>query len=404
VKAFEKSIEEIVMLCVRSEEYNTVVNSVLGHAAEKGVEKAAATISALVTSPLNCIVRELNAYYTSLEDRYMGQTIKMAIQMDECVEGALTSSIVEDAFFILQKCGRRAMATGNVQCVCSVLSNMNNHLCNAYLSALQHDTSVYDVLVGAPTESDMQAMDNTSMVAKAAQAVNNFDISSEYIKKLKADLDGYTFEVFESADSRNRIQSCLSDLMKTSSEFQRISTETIEQVAEKAMPELKELIDALVSLSFNLSDSEYAIYEADDPWLSSLLSSMEDHTSWLQTFLTSQNYESFVHSILGHVAKRIEALLLQKKFNQLGGLLLEKDVRNMVSYTANLSQRTVRDKFSRLSQMATLLNLESPAEVLDYWGENAESMMWRLSPFEVKRVLKLRVEFRDIDVDDLDLA
>jgi hypothetical protein len=296
------------------------------------------------------------------------------------------------------------MATGNVQCVCSVLSNMNNHLCNAYLSALQHDTSVYDVLVGAPTESDMQAMDNTSMVAKAAQAVNNFDISSEYIKKLKADLDGYTFEVFESADSRNRIQSCLSDLMKTSSEFQRISTETIEQVAEKAMPELKELIDALVSLSFNLSDSEYAIYEADDPWLSSLLSSMEDHTSWLQTFLTSQNYESFVHSILGHVAKRIEALLLQKKFNQLGGLLLEKDVRNMVSYTANLSQRTVRDKFSRLSQMATLLNLESPAEVLDYWGENAESMMWRLSPFEVKRVLKLRVEFRDIDVDDLDLA
>ena len=131
---------------------------------------------------------------------------------------------------------------------------------------------------------------------------------------------------------------------------------------------------------------------------------VERPDSALQNLLTSQNYESFVHSILGHVAKRIEALLLQKQFNQLGGLLLEKDVRNMVSYTSALSQRTVRDKFARLSQMATLLNLESPAEVLDYWGENAESMMWRLSPFEVKRVLKLRVEFRDIDVDDLDLA
>ena len=75
----------------------------------------------------------------------------------------------------------------------------------------------------------------------------------------------------------------------------------------------------------------------------------------------------------------------------------------MVNYTSNLTQRTVRDKFARLSQMATLLNLESPGEVLDYWGDNADQMMWRLTPFEVKRVLKLRVEFLAVDVDELQL-
>ena len=162
-------------------------------------------------------------------------------------------------------------------------------------------------------------------------------------------------------------------------------------------------IDALSSVSFNVSDSEYAVHEAEGPgWLSDLLARMEDHLSWLRTMLTSQNYESLVHSVLGHVAKRIEALLLQKRFNQLGGLLLEKDVRTLVNFTSNLTQRTVRDKFARLSQMGTLLNLETPQEVLDYWGDNmAEATMWRLTPFEVKRALKLRVDFRPHDVDEL---
>ena len=35
-----------------------------------------------------------------------------------------------------------------------------------------------------------------------------------------------------------------------------------------------------------------------------------------------------------------------------------------------VTQRTIRDKFAVLSQMGTLLSLESVAEVLDYWGSN----------------------------------
>ena len=78
----------------------------------------------------------------------------------------------------------------------------------------------------------------------------------------------------------------------------------------------------------------------------------------------------------------------------------------------------VRDKFSRLSQIATLLSLEkvrswSPSigyvnrfpptmiavfavlfevgEVLDYWGENSGPMVWRLTPNEVRTVLTHRL-------------
>lgn len=59
---------------------------------------------------------------------------------------------------------------------------------------------------------------------------------------------------------------------------------------------------------------------------------------------------------------------------------------------SELSSRTVRDKFSRLSQMAIVLGLETAQELLDYWGDES-SITWRLSAGEVRAVLSLRTDF-----------
>ncbi|KAL0381269.1 UNVERIFIED_CONTAM: Conserved oligomeric Golgi complex subunit [Sesamum angustifolium] len=86
--------------------------------------------------------------------------------------------------------------------------------------------------------------------------------------------------------------------------------------------------------------------------------------------------------------------MMQKRFSQLGGLQLDRDARTLVSHFSSMTQRTVRDKFSRLTQMATILNLEKVSEILDFWGENSGPMTWRLTPAEVRRVLGLRVDFK----------
>ena len=107
----------------------------------------------------------------------------------------------------------------------------------------------------------------------------------------------------------------------------------------------------------------------------------------LQPLLTQANYDSVVHLIIDAIVGRVEAMLMQKRFNQLGALQLDKEVRGLVSQTSNLTERTVRDKFARLSHISTALNLDSPAEILDYWGDNAGTMNWRLTGREVKQVL-----------------
>jgi hypothetical protein len=64
-----------------------------------------------------------------------------------------------------------------------------------------------------------------------------------------------------------------------------------------------------------------------------------------------------------------------------------------VTQLSEVTTKTVRDKLARLCQMATLLSLESAEELLDYWGENAGALTWRLAPSEARAVLGQRVEF-----------
>ena len=44
--------------------------------------------------------------------------------------------------------------------------------------------------------------------------------------------------------------------------------------------------------------------------------------------------------------------------SKLGGLQFDKELRSLVGYLTAITQWTVRDKFARLTQMATILNME----------------------------------------------
>lgn len=44
-----------------------------------------------------------------------------------------------------------------------------------------------------------------------------------------------------------------------------------------------------------------------------------------------------------------------KRFSQVGGLQLDRDVRALVAYAGDLTQRPVRDKFAELTQVRPLL-------------------------------------------------
>lgn len=60
-----------------------------------------------------------------------------------------------------------------------------------------------------------------------------------------------------------------------------------------------------------------------------------------------------------------------------------------VSLLGERSARTVRDKCGRLTQTAMLLGMESVEELLEFWGDRAGHVTWRLSPAEVRTITRI---------------
>ena len=53
-------------------------------------------------------------------------------------------------------------------------------------------------------------------------------------------------------------------------------------------------VELFASSSYELGEAEYAANEAEDVWVQGLVASAETTTTFLQTYLTGSNYESWV--------------------------------------------------------------------------------------------------------------
>ncbi|KAJ3199662.1 Golgi transport complex subunit 4, partial [Dinochytrium kinnereticum] len=114
---------------------------------------------------------------------------------------------------------------------------------------------------------------------------------------------------------------------------------------------------------------------------------------------TERNYNQTIAHCIDAFAKEWERYLLSThKFNQLGGLRFDKDVRALTSYLVSLTKWSMRERFARLSQISILLNLERLEEVHEMWGVKAGGVQWRLTAGEVKRV-----DFKQEEVNALQL-
>ena len=417
-RALEGTLQELLLMIARGEEYlGWVEDRLKGATAEAdGDQGSADLLSGLRSKSLNTALGELQGFYCLLERCYLERSIAKAAAMDKLPAEGLTSSLVDDAFYLLLKCARRAAASRSPQCLCNVLSNINQILVSDVKAAVQRRLrgSVQRLLSGlsaedaeidagpgrAGAEGGGRGRIGQRGVGEAAAALNNLDVCSEYIQKLRRELERTAQATPYAAPDKDRIRSCLGDLGKTAGDYRALSSSALEAVARGIVPRLRSNLDILTGISYELSETDYSAYEAEDPWAQRVLASLEECSAQLQPLLTQANYDSVVHLIIDAIVGRIEAVLMQKRFNQLGALQLDKEVRGLVSQTSSLTERTVRDKFARLSHISTALNLDNPAEILDYWGENAGTMNWRLTGREVKQVLRLR---RDFAPDDIEL-
>ncbi|ELR19326.1 COG4 transport protein [Acanthamoeba castellanii str. Neff] len=345
-------------------------------------------------SELNRSMQEMMGHYIKLEEYYMIQSVKKAVAMDSHSQESITTTMVDYVFFVLQSCTQRALSTHNVNSMCAIVNMINTTLNIDYKEVLQTMLAEYSAGKGPTGDHRTDYM----------IVLNNIEVSCEYILKLKANLEAEESNIFTDPVEKEKMKSCIHDLLETSRNYKQLLHNNLEQVAQTITPSIRPLIEIFSAVNYQLNEAEYAEYEINDPFVYKITAGLDNLFAPFKMHLTEGNYDGLVHIVIHDIATRLEKALFQKRFNQ-----FDKDLRRLVSYftsvahnAAKLTGTTVRGEFARLSQIASLLNLEKVSEVMEYWDENARLQL-RLTPGEVRKVLARRVEFRAEDIARLKL-
>ena len=131
---------------------------------------------------------------------------------------------------------------------------------------------------------------------------------------------------------------------------------------------------------------------------------MDGLLSSFRESLTPNNYDGLVAQLTAEIVARLEKAVAKSTFNRLGGLQFDKELRSLVAYLSSTTSWTIRDKFAKVSQTASILNLEVPSEMEELWGSGGTmggGALSRWSKHEIKSVMTLRVDFRAEDVNNV---
>ncbi|XP_038825345.1 conserved oligomeric Golgi complex subunit 4-like isoform X3 [Salvelinus namaycush] len=359
---------------------------------------------------LGQLMQELIGYYIPMEEYYMRETVSKAVAMDTYEKGQLTSSMVDDCFYIVKKCISRALSSSSIDCLCAMINHSTSVLESDFREVLYNKlgqgfpaTTLQDIQRGVSSavslmQSSLQQGKfnnlgiDSAEVAKAAFLVtlNNVEVCSENITTLKRNLESDCSKLFTQgagSGEQAKIDSCLSDLVNTSSKFKDLLQEGLTELNTTAIK----------------PQEEFNEYEANDPWVQQLIVNLEQLMAEFKAGLSSVIYDTLTSLMTSLVSMEMEKTVLKCTFSRLGGLQFDKELRSLVAYLTTVTTWTIRDKFARLTQMATILNLERVTEILDYWGPNSGPLTWRLTPAEVRQVLALRIDFRSEDIKRLRL-
>eukprot|EP00048_Salpingoeca_helianthica_P009883 m.142150 g.142150 ORF g.142150 m.142150 type:complete len:752 (+) comp14970_c0_seq2:16-2271(+) len=399
-------------------------------------------------SGLNRQLQVLAGLYIPLEEYYMKRSVHKALAVDKRDPAtALVSTMVDDCFFILSQCSRRALSTCNVDCFCATVNHLVTLLLSDFTSVLRVRLQPRTTIDFSSLQERLQAglSSNTRVNFAPYEAVliamNNAEKASEYATQLAVDLKSECDHVFASHLSRDQVklESCLGDvtglaprfleLIEVSRQFSSLvlwhahstrnifttqSHPTLLSPAYQCQlgllylrsavlePRLRAQAEAAFEDSYELSEEDIANFDTSSPQMASFIVAQQSLLLPLRDLLSPDNTARTVLAAAEASALLLERAAMQCRFNRLGGLQFDRDLRALLAQIATLTQWSVRDKMARLVQMATILNLDKVSEFLEYWGPAAQ-ITWRLSPAEVRRVLALRTDFRAEEISRLRL-
>ncbi|OBZ75472.1 Conserved oligomeric Golgi complex subunit 4 [Grifola frondosa] len=345
----------------------------------KGDDVSADALQVVETSISRKLVENmLSKYYTPLEVWYARSVIEKAHRLSNQDVSQLpaTTTTPDDAFYILKLVLSRMLSTGSTVTVEETSELLREIMDRDYAGVIKKKLDdVYRTggAVGAGSRGDKVERENRQAFIIL---LNDLDISSSHMERLVKDL--CTTSLIHSISSNLRFRSTL--------------RAGVEQLFNQLMrPKLRSFIpDVYKDVSYILDEDAYAAADYQDVVRKRFIKAWEALVHGYKDYFTENNYRLFFGLALDVLVRPWEKFVVGLKYSELGAIRFDHDLRSITAY---LSSQTafgdVRDKFVRLQQIATLLNLDSEEDVDEFY--NGSGIAWRLSQQEARTIANLRV-------------
>uniref|UniRef100_A0A182QER7 Conserved oligomeric Golgi complex subunit 4 n=1 Tax=Anopheles farauti TaxID=69004 RepID=A0A182QER7_9DIPT len=422
-KDIDSLIGEITIMHSRAELYVKFIKRRCANDLEKSSltqeakqERLVELQTLLQKSRLNTQMQELLSTYLLFERYFMEESVLKAIGLDNLDEGQQCSSMLDDVFFIVRKCIRRSNGTQSLDGVCAVINNAASCLEEDFLKALKAPlkagyptgyidlAQAYNAFQSSIQQGRLQTSDSDQARGRFIAALNNADMSTEFIEtlwKMMTEETAITFPAM-SVREKEKLDSCLGGLKSVGDSLKALVDFGFQQLRSSAIkPRLHPWVDQFLTHNHNLTEEELATYEASETFVQFLIVQIDGLLNSFKLALTPRNYDALVSIVTTEITTRMERAIKKTTFNRMGGLVLDQEIRALASFLTGATSWSVRDKLAKLLQMGTILNLESVAELPEYWESSSAS--WRLTANEARSILALRIDFKMEDIKKIKL-
>ncbi|KAG0194232.1 Golgi transport complex subunit 4 [Apophysomyces sp. BC1034] len=328
----------------------------------------------LVSSGLTKRIKELMTSYLIIDEYLLRQSMDKAMKMDDYdASSSQTSTCVDDVFFILKKVVKRSISTYEPEVISSTIRVVAKALDSGYIQVFRQKMSVafagYDNGARTGDRSADQAKMNYMVV------LNNLDVSADYTGRLVEEMQpDVSTGIWRNAEADiPLVTDELNKLALVSENFEKLLKNGMEQLHNQILkPWIRPLFQgAYREVKYVLEEDEYNEADIEELFVKRFRHTFDTLIGLCRRTLTESNFGALMGLVVDAVTTQWERIVSQTRFNQYGALRFDKDLRAIIYYVSSMTEWFSRDRFTRLNQIATLLNFEEPSEIYDYWGAKA---------------------------------
>jgi hypothetical protein len=323
---------------------------------------------------------------------------------------AALRELVDLVFVVAQRCSSRALDSANPSCVCAIVNHVNAFLASELLTRLRPRSAASSSSSTASLRRLINDSNSPAAIADECASLNALALAARHARQMRNEVAARAKMTLDASAPMALLATCLAEVDSTAALYDKELLQFLHARAAALLPRATACLERYGTLRHVVDGGSggdemhpATLSEATRSWAADAIDKLRLLVAPLQQALEPASFETFVRQLVELFCNAFEQQVLQKQFDPLGASQLDSDVRALSEFWQSLTRRSLRDKQARLTQLANVLNLEKPSDLLEFWGENSGNLTWRLTPAEVRRVLNLRVDFKKNQIAQLKL-